>query len=74
VVVTASDSDAVARMLLGDLGGTDVEIVTASLEQAFMALTGGDEPAEAPSTGTAGTTPTTGDTDRSERSSEEIAR
>ncbi|MDN5768376.1 MAG: ABC transporter ATP-binding protein [Humibacillus sp.] len=40
VVVTATDSDAVARMLLNDLGGTDVEIVTASLEQAFMALTG----------------------------------
>jgi ABC-2 type transport system ATP-binding protein len=40
VVVTASDSDAVARLLLGDLGGADLEIVTASLEQAFMALTG----------------------------------
>ena len=44
VVVTATDSDAVARMLLNDLGGTDVEIVTASLEQAFMALTGDPSP------------------------------
>ena len=39
VVVTATDSDAIARMLLGELGGSDLEIVTASLEQAFMALT-----------------------------------
>ena len=39
VVVTATDSDAVARLLLVDLGGTDLEIVTAGLEQAFMALT-----------------------------------
>ncbi|GAB3887488.1 ABC transporter ATP-binding protein [Terrabacter terrigena] len=51
VVVTASDSDAVARLLLGELGGRDLEIVTAGLEQAFMALTGddrdrlGDQPA-----------------------------
>jgi ABC-2 type transport system ATP-binding protein len=40
VVVTAGDSDAVARLLLLDLGGTDLEIVTAGLEQAFMTLTG----------------------------------
>src|SRR6478735_8403058 len=40
VVVTAADSDAVARMLLLDLDGTDLEIVTAGLEQAFMTLTG----------------------------------
>ncbi len=39
VVVTAADSDAVARMLLLDLDGTDLEIVTAGLEQAFMTLT-----------------------------------
>lgn len=39
VIVSASDSDAVARMLLGELGAHDLEIVTASLEQAFMALT-----------------------------------
>src|SRR3954468_13985913 len=42
VVVTASDSDAVARLLLGELGGTDLEIVSAGLERAFMALTGDD--------------------------------
>ncbi len=40
VVVTAADSDAVARVLLLDLDGTDLEIVTAGLEQAFMTLTG----------------------------------
>ncbi|MCU1537020.1 MAG: transporter ATP-binding protein [Humibacillus sp.] len=45
VVVAASDSDAVARLLLGDLGGSDLEIVTASLEQAFMAITGSTEAA-----------------------------
>ena len=43
VVVTATDSDAVARLLLGELGGTDLEVVTAGLEQAFMALTGGTD-------------------------------
>jgi len=42
VVVTATDTDAVARLLLNDLGGTDLEIVTAGLEDAFMALTGAD--------------------------------
>jgi ABC-2 type transport system ATP-binding protein len=40
LVVTASDSDAVARLLLGELGGRDLEITTAGLEEAFMALTG----------------------------------
>jgi ABC-2 type transport system ATP-binding protein len=42
VLVSATDSDAVARLLLGELGGTDLEIVPAGLEQAFMALTGAD--------------------------------
>src|SRR3954451_5277058 len=42
VVVTASDSDAVARLLLGELGGTDLEIVSAVMERAFMSLTGDD--------------------------------
>jgi ABC-2 type transport system ATP-binding protein len=45
LVVTAVDSDAVARLLLNDLGGTDLEIVTAGLEQAFMALTSVDDDA-----------------------------
>ena len=40
VVVASSDSDAVARALLVDLGGKNVEIVTASLESAFVAITG----------------------------------
>jgi ABC-2 type transport system ATP-binding protein len=40
LVVTASDSDAVARLLLGELGGRHLEITTAGLEEAFMALTG----------------------------------
>ncbi len=42
VTIVATDSDGVARLLLGELGGTDVEIVAASLEQAFMALTEAD--------------------------------
>ncbi|GAA2495644.1 ABC transporter ATP-binding protein [Terrabacter carboxydivorans] len=50
VVVTAADSDAVARLLLLDLGGTDLEIVTAGLEQAFMTLTGDARDAVAPET------------------------
>ncbi|MER7072943.1 ABC transporter ATP-binding protein [Terrabacter sp. NPDC000476] len=54
VVVSAIDSDAVARLLLLELGGTDLEIVTAGLEQAFMALTGDDRDAAA--SGTAGST------------------
>lgn len=40
ISVVASDSDALARVLLTELGATDLEITTASLEQAFMALTG----------------------------------
>ena len=45
VVVASTDSDAVARVLLTDLGGTNVEVVTASLENAFLAITGeADEP------------------------------
>jgi ABC-2 type transport system ATP-binding protein len=43
VIVTATDSDAVARVLLNDLAATDLEIVAAGLEQAFMALTGTDD-------------------------------
>ncbi len=45
VLVSAADSDAVARLLLVELGGTDLEIRSAGLEEAFMALTG--EAAEA---------------------------
>jgi len=40
VTVAAASSDDVARALLGDLGGTNVEISTGSLETAFVALTG----------------------------------
>ena len=39
VVVASTDSDVVARALLADLGGTNVEVVTASLESAFLAIT-----------------------------------
>ena len=48
VVIASSDSDAVARALLVDLGGRNVEVVTASLESAFLAITedhDNDEPA-----------------------------
>ncbi|MDP9820240.1 ABC transporter ATP-binding protein [Nocardioides massiliensis] len=37
--VAAVDSDAVARALLTELGGTDLEIHAASLDDAFLALT-----------------------------------
>jgi ABC-2 type transport system ATP-binding protein len=40
VVVRAADSDVVARALLTDLGGTNVEIASGSLEHAFVAITG----------------------------------
>jgi ABC-2 type transport system ATP-binding protein len=39
LTVEATDSDAVARLLLGELGGTDLEIRPASLETAFVRLT-----------------------------------
>ncbi|MGN6754039.1 MAG: ABC transporter ATP-binding protein [Intrasporangium sp.] len=39
VVVEASDSDLVALVLLTELGGHDLEVSTASLDQAFMTLT-----------------------------------
>jgi len=44
VSVRSVDSDAVARALLVDLGGTDLEIVTGSLESAFLAITGAEGP------------------------------
>ena len=70
MVVTATDSDAVARMLLNDLGGTDVEIVTASLEQAFMALTGGDPATDGSPNGSAPAL----DSGDNDLSSKELAR
>lgn len=42
LVVEATDSDAVARLLLTELGGRDLEIGAASLEAAFVRLTGAD--------------------------------
>ncbi|MGI9606538.1 MAG: ABC transporter ATP-binding protein [Acidimicrobiales bacterium] len=39
LVVDTTDSDAVARIILGPLDGTDVEIEAASLEHAFIQLT-----------------------------------
>ncbi len=40
VSVTGEDSDAAARMLLTELGATDLEITAPTLEAAFLALTG----------------------------------
>jgi ABC-2 type transport system ATP-binding protein len=40
LVVATSDSDAVARLLLEEQGVHDLEITSAGLEEAFMALTG----------------------------------
>jgi ABC-2 type transport system ATP-binding protein len=39
LTVETADSDAVARLLLGELGGSDLEIRPASLETAFIRLT-----------------------------------
>jgi len=39
VTISGSDSDAVARVLLNDLGAFDLEIATPTLESAFFALT-----------------------------------
>jgi ABC-2 type transport system ATP-binding protein len=39
VTVTSSDSDAVARTLLAELSGSNLEITSGSLESAFMAIT-----------------------------------
>ena len=40
VTVRTADSDAVARVLLAELGGHDLEITTGSLEDAFVRITG----------------------------------
>ena len=40
LTVETADSDAIARRLLGELGGSDLEIEPASLERAFLQLTG----------------------------------
>jgi ABC-2 type transport system ATP-binding protein len=43
VLITCTDSDAVARHLLTETAATDLEITSNSLEAAFMALTGDAE-------------------------------
>jgi len=45
LVVRSSDSDAVARLLLVELGGRNLEVTSGSLEDAFVHLTDGDGPA-----------------------------
>ena len=39
VTISTTDSDTVARLVLNDLAGTDLEVSSGSLEEAFMALT-----------------------------------
>jgi ABC-2 type transport system ATP-binding protein len=41
VSIHAGDSDAVALLLLGELGGSGLEITSGSLDDAFLALTSG---------------------------------
>ncbi|GAB2600845.1 ABC transporter ATP-binding protein [Pseudactinotalea suaedae] len=41
ITIHAGDSDAVALLLLSELGGTGLEITTGSLDEAFLALTSG---------------------------------
>ncbi|HLI44860.1 MAG TPA: ABC transporter ATP-binding protein [Acidimicrobiales bacterium] len=45
VIVQTSDSDAVARRLLNETAAFDLEITAQGLEDAFVALTGGDQAA-----------------------------
>lgn len=40
VTAIGEDSDALARLLLTDLGGSNLEVTTASLDAAFLAITG----------------------------------
>ncbi|MGO1975223.1 MAG: ABC transporter ATP-binding protein [Propionibacteriaceae bacterium] len=47
VSVRAADSDAVARLLLTELGGSNLEVASGSLETAFMSFTGDSEPTTA---------------------------
>ena len=41
ITAIGEDSDALARALLVDLGGSNLEVTKASLDAAFMAITGG---------------------------------
>ena len=43
VTVTSTDSDAVARRLLDELGASNLEIASGSLETAFMTITAAPE-------------------------------
>lgn len=45
LIVESVDSDDIARLVLGDLGGFDLEIEPASLERAFIQLTTTDQDA-----------------------------
>jgi len=46
VTAIGEDSDALARLLLTELGGTNLEVTTASLDAAFLAITGDEMPAD----------------------------
>jgi ABC-2 type transport system ATP-binding protein len=50
VIIHGSDSDAIARHLLGHTDARDLEITSRNLEEAFVALTADDAPTtDAPS-------------------------
>ncbi|WP_291279408.1 ABC transporter ATP-binding protein [Galactobacter sp.] len=51
IELRAEDSDAVARLLLNELGGSDLRIAEPSLEAAFTELTTGSKAAREPSDG-----------------------
>src|SRR5699024_5600839 len=59
VQVHASDSDAIALALLTELGGTELEVSSGSLDQAFVALTSGGGPDGASASNGQATTATT---------------
>ncbi|WP_289231937.1 hypothetical protein [Barrientosiimonas endolithica] len=51
VTVAAGDSDAIAWLLLSDLGARNLEISSGSLEAAFLTITGGAPAAASPRSG-----------------------
>jgi ABC-2 type transport system ATP-binding protein len=63
VLITARDTDVVARHLLTGTPARDLEITSRNLEQAFLTLTADDDtPTGADGTGTAATSSTPGST------------
>lgn len=82
VSVTSGNSDSVARALLGELGASNLEIASGSLETAFMTITGSDREARLEAAPDRGARPeaapdreaATQAPDRGARTGQEVAR